>query len=74
MVIGHEFVGEIVERGSNVSDFQVGDLSSEGRRMRALPQLHDRGPSSLLSVALASKKLRDERWGVPALHPLRGWR
>jgi len=31
MVIGHEFVGEIVECGSNVSDFQVGDLvSGEG--------------------------------------------
>src|ERR1700756_1705757 len=31
MVVGHEFVGEIVERGSNVSDFQVGDLvSGEG--------------------------------------------
>src|SRR3954466_2882250 len=31
LVIGHEFVGEIVERGSNVSDFQVGDLvSGEG--------------------------------------------
>src|SRR6185437_11295303 len=31
MVIGHEFVGEVVEFGSNVSDFQVGDLvSGEG--------------------------------------------
>src|SRR5437879_2113096 len=31
MVVGHEFVGEIVDRGSNVSDFQVGDLvSGEG--------------------------------------------
>ena len=31
MVIGHEFVGEIVECGSNVSDFQLGDLvSGEG--------------------------------------------
>ena len=31
MVIGHEFVGEIVERGSNVSDFEIGDLvSGEG--------------------------------------------
>ncbi len=31
MVIGHEFVGEIVERGSNVSGFEVGDLvSGEG--------------------------------------------
>jgi threonine 3-dehydrogenase len=31
MVVGHEFVGEIVETGSNVSDFKVGDLvSAEG--------------------------------------------
>lgn len=31
MVVGHEFVGEIVETGANVSDFQVGDLvSAEG--------------------------------------------
>ena len=31
MVIGHEFAGEIVDRGSNVSDFDVGDLvSGEG--------------------------------------------
>ncbi len=31
MVIGHEFVGEIVDAGSNVSDFQVGDIvSGEG--------------------------------------------
>jgi threonine 3-dehydrogenase len=31
MVVGHEFVGEVVGFGSNVSDFQVGDLvSGEG--------------------------------------------
>src|SRR5246127_5418834 len=31
MVIGHEFVGEIVETGSNVSDFHPGDIvSGEG--------------------------------------------
>ena len=31
MVVGHEFVGEIVETGSNVSDFSVGDIvSGEG--------------------------------------------
>ena len=31
MVIGHEFVGEVAALGSNVSDFQVGDLvSGEG--------------------------------------------
>jgi threonine 3-dehydrogenase len=31
MVVGHEFVGEVVAFGANVSDFQVGDLvSGEG--------------------------------------------
>lgn len=31
MVVGHEFVGEIVEIGSNVNDFQIGQLvSGEG--------------------------------------------
>jgi threonine 3-dehydrogenase len=31
MVVGHEFVGEVVSFGSNVSDFQVGDIvSGEG--------------------------------------------
>ena len=31
LVIGHEFVGEIVEVGTNVSDFQIGDrVSGEG--------------------------------------------
>jgi len=31
MVVGHEFVGEVVEVGSNVSDFHTGDLvSAEG--------------------------------------------
>ena len=31
MVVGHEFVGEVVRFGSNVADFQVGDLvSGEG--------------------------------------------
>lgn len=31
MVVGHEFVGRIVEVGSNVKDFSVGDIvSGEG--------------------------------------------
>lgn len=31
MVVGHEFVGEIVETGANVSDFSIGDVvSGEG--------------------------------------------
>jgi threonine 3-dehydrogenase len=31
MVVGHEFVGEVVEVGSNVSDFYIGDVvSAEG--------------------------------------------
>src|SRR5260370_42160379 len=28
LVIGHEFVGEIVEVGSNVNDFKVGEIAS----------------------------------------------
>jgi threonine 3-dehydrogenase len=28
MVVGHEFVGEIVETGSNVTDFHVGEIAS----------------------------------------------
>src|SRR5207248_6133023 len=32
MVIGHEFVGEIVDTGSNVNDFHAGDIvTGEGR-------------------------------------------
>ena len=44
MAIGHEFVGEIVEVGSNVTDFFPGDIvSGEGPRgVRALPQLPGR--------------------------------
>src|SRR5881409_662474 len=31
MVVGHEFVGEVVETGSNVADFHPGDVvSAEG--------------------------------------------
>src|SRR5678809_291137 len=31
MVVGHEFVGEVIEIGSNVNDFHAGDLvSAEG--------------------------------------------
>ena len=33
LTIGHEFVGEIVEVGSNVKDFHVGDIvSGEGHK------------------------------------------
>jgi len=31
MVVGHEFVGEVVAFGSNVGDFQVGELGGRGR-------------------------------------------
>ena len=31
MVVGHEFVGEVVAFGSNVGDFQVGELRGRGR-------------------------------------------
>ena len=48
MAIGHEFVGEIVAVGSNVSDFYPGDIvSGEGPRgVRALPQLPGRAAAS----------------------------
>ncbi len=38
MAIGHEFAGEIVEVGSNVTDFHEGDLVSR-RRTRGLRTL-----------------------------------
>ena len=46
MVIGHEFVGEVVAVGSNVTDFHPGELVSRRgpRRLRPLPQLHGRPP------------------------------
>ncbi len=49
LTVGHEFVGEIVEVGSNVSDFRPGEIvSGEGtRRLRPLPQLHGGTPSPL---------------------------
>ena len=49
MVVGHEFVGEVVEVGSNVNDFRPGDMvSARGPRgLRALPQLPGRPPASL---------------------------
>jgi len=34
LVVGHEFVGEVVESGSNVYDFQPGDLPSATRSTR----------------------------------------
>src|SRR5579859_6973272 len=33
MVVGHEFVGKIVDVGSNVKDFHVGEIRSEERRV-----------------------------------------
>lgn len=44
LVIGHEFVGEIVETGSNVTDFQIRRSGQwrGARRLRALPQLSRR--------------------------------
>ena len=46
LVIGHEFVGEVVEVGANVSDFPPGERRQRrgARRLRALPQLHGRPP------------------------------
>ena len=44
MVVGHEFVGEIVEVGSNVNDFHAGRHRQRrrARRLRPLPQLPGR--------------------------------
>ena len=44
MVVGHEFVGEVAEVGSNVTDFFPGEVvSAEGHvRLRTLPQLSRR--------------------------------
>ena len=46
MVIGHEFVGEVVSVGSNVPDFHPGEVVSRRGpcRLRPLPQLHGRPP------------------------------
>ena len=46
MVIGHEFVGEIVAVGSNVNDFHARRRRQRRgpRRLRPLPQLHGRPP------------------------------
>ena len=41
MVVGHEFVGEVVEVGSNVKDFFPGEVVSA---VRTLPQLPGRPP------------------------------
>ena len=47
MAIGHEFVGEMVEAGSNVADFHSGRHRQRrrSRGVRALPQLPGRAPS-----------------------------
>ena len=44
MVVGHEFVGEIVEVGSNVNDFFAGRCGERrgARGVRAVPQLPGR--------------------------------
>ena len=49
MVVGHEFVGEIVEVGSNVADFHPGRHRQRRRprRLRPLPQLPGRPAASL---------------------------
>ena len=53
MTIGHEFVGKIVDVGSNVSDFHEGDIVSGGRArcLRALPELSRRTAPSLRAHA-----------------------
>ena len=49
LVVGHEFVGRIVEVGSNVKDFRVGRPRQRrgARRLRPLPQLPGRTAAPL---------------------------
>ena len=53
MAIGHEFVGEIVEVGSNVNDFQPGRYRQRRRPrgVRTLPQLSGRTAASVRAHA-----------------------
>ena len=49
MIVGHEFVGEIVEVGSNVNDFTAGQIGFRRGScgLWPLPQLSCRAPPSL---------------------------
>ena len=62
LVIGHEFVGEIVEVGSNVSDFHPGELvSGEGPEQlghtRGLPYSQSCPPSTRAPSAWGHARL-----------------
>ena len=59
MVVGHEFVGRIVEVGSNVKDFHVGRdrQRRRARGLRPLPQLPGRPPAPLQRHARASASI-----------------
>ena len=56
LVVGHEFVGEIVEVGSNVTDFHAGRPRQRRgpRRLRPLPQLPGRPAPPLRADTRAS--------------------
>ena len=73
MVVGHEFVGRIVETGANVKDFRRDSeiVSSEGaRRLWPVPELSGRAPSSVQGHAgrrrqSASKSVRRIDISIP---------
>jgi threonine 3-dehydrogenase len=55
MVIGHEFVGRIVELGSNVHDFQIGELvSAEGHAPSGIGVNRDGAFAEYISVPVTN--------------------
>ena len=82
LVIGHEFVGEIVDVGANVSDFRIGRPGERrgSRRLRALPELHGREAPPLRPLdrarRAASRRVRRVRLAADdqRLAPLAGHR
>ena len=60
LVVGHEFVGEIVEVGTNVADFQPGRprLGRGPRRVRPLPPLPGRPPPPVRQDDRARRRAR----------------
>ena len=71
LVVGHEFVGEIVEVGSNVSRLRAGrpGLRRGARRLRPLPPLPGRPPPPLRPARSASASAATARspstWRFP---------
>ncbi len=66
-VIGHEFVGEVAEVGSNVADLQARRHCERrrSRRLRAMPQLPGRTPASLRAH---DGRGRQSAWRIRRVH------